>query len=224
MYVPTVIVIFFQIKLMCDIIVRYYKSDKDFFQWTSISQFPKQRVMSKYSEYILKKKASLPVIPLHSKCLNCTCAHMWHTAASARVSFFWDTFPKTCWEMPSSLIPTFATDLSPSTASVTHWHQRLPFHKMKPELKNLAFFRSDVIEQNRNLCTVTFEARDAELHIPAALHTNGGLHQSSDSPEDKSVYVNTFFYCSLVLDNWKLVSTAAGEFSICWIPKILAQP
>jgi len=41
------------------------------------------------------------------------------------------------------------------------------------------------------------EARDAELHIPAALHTNGGLYQSGDSPEDKSVYLNTFFIAAL---------------------------
>ena len=120
---------FFYIKLSCDITVGYYSRDKaKFFQWTLVSQFPKQRVTSKYSEYILKKKASLPVIPLPGKCLKHTHAHIRHIAAGARGFFFWYNFSKTCWKMPSSLIPTFAADLSPFKASVTCRCQRLLFN------------------------------------------------------------------------------------------------
>lgn len=68
------------------------------------------------------------------------------------------------------------------------------------------------------------EAQETELHIPAALHTNGGALPEQWQPRGQICLLEHMFYGSLVLDNWELVLTAAGESSICWIPKILAQP
>lgn len=160
--------------------------------------------MFKYSEYIFLNEVSLPVITLTGKCLKHAHAQIWHIAAAERGCFFCYTFLKPSWEMLPFFLFTFAADLNPFKAFFFFLVSETAFQcdttgvKQNPSTRRIwLFFRSHAVAQNTTLFALSSEAQDAELHIPIALHTNGRFCQSADSPEDKSIHLNTFLIVAL---------------------------
>lgn len=105
MYVPTAMVsplITFKVDFFLNKALTWYycevlqKRQVNFFQWTSVSQFPKQRVTSKYSEYILRKKVTAWRMPEMHVCSrtahSCRCTGLllliYFLKSSLRNAFF----------------------------------------------------------------------------------------------------------------------------------------